>query len=130
MCRLLCCFSLSLDQVKLGDALLLQFCRRTERLFGTSVITPNMHMHGHLYECILDYGPLHGFWLFAFERFNVILGAMPNNNRNIESQIMEKFLRKLILFPTHCHQNFMIISFSISPNMFLHLALLQKHWHL
>ncbi len=82
-----------MENAKLGDALLLQFCRRTERLFGKNCITPNMHLSCHLYECIVDYGPLHGFWCFAFERYNGILGAMPNNNRNIEPQLMQRFLR-------------------------------------
>ena len=74
--------------------MLLQFCRRTERMFGKNHITPNMHLHCHLLECILDYGPLHSFWCFAFERCNGILGYIPNNNRCIESQLMQRFLRE------------------------------------
>ena len=35
--------------------------------------------------------------LCAFERYNGILGAMPNNNRFIEIQLMTRFLP---LFPT------------------------------
>ena len=77
--------------LKLGDALLLHFCRHMERLFGKNYITPNMHLHCHLVDCILDYGPLHSF---AFERFNGILGAMPNNNRSIEAQLMQRYLRE------------------------------------
>lgn len=72
----------------IGDALLLQFCRRTERMFGKCCITPNMHMHCHLRKCTEDYGPLHGYWLYAFERYNGILGAMPNNKKSIEIQLM------------------------------------------
>ena len=51
-----------------------------------------MHMHTHLSECILDYGPSHVFWLFSFERYNGILEDMPNNNRSIEIQLMKRFL--------------------------------------
>ena len=51
-------------------------------------------MHSHLLECIVDYGPLHGFWCFAFERFNGILGSMPNNNRSVEVQLMKRFLQE------------------------------------
>lgn len=93
-CRTLCTKQITVEKAKLGDALLLQFCRRTERLFGKDHITPNMHLHCHLLECILDYGPLHSFWCFAFERYNGILGSMPNNNRCIESQLMKRFLRE------------------------------------
>ena len=56
------------------------------------MITPNMHMSCHLRECVLDYGPLNHFWLFAFKRFNGILGQLPNNNRSIETQMMQRFI--------------------------------------
>lgn len=61
----------------MSDALLLQFYKRVERLYGTSVITPNMHVACHLKVCIYDYGPLHSFWLFSFERLNGILENYP-----------------------------------------------------
>ncbi len=92
-CRLLCRKSISVDNIKLADALLLQFCRRIERLYGKHLVRPNMHLHAHMKECVEDYGPLHGFWLFAFERFNGILGHQPNNNRSIETQLMSRFVR-------------------------------------
>lgn len=92
-CRLLCSKVITSNDAKLADALLLYFCKRTERLYGTDVITPNMHFHAHMHECVLDYGPLHGFWLFSFERFNGLLGQQPNNNRSIEVQLMSRFLR-------------------------------------
>ena len=87
-CRVLSTKQISLDKVLLGDAHLMQFCKRTQRIFGKESITPNMHMHCHLRSCIFDYGPLHGFWLYAFERYNGLLGAMPHNNHSIEVQIM------------------------------------------
>ena len=64
-----------------------------ERLYGPRSITPNMHMHCHLRECIFAYGPLHGFWLFAFERYNGLLGEFPHNNRSIEQQLINRFIR-------------------------------------
>ena len=92
-CRVLCRKNISAEKVHLGDAHLMQFCKRMERIFGRQCITPNMHMHGHLRSCMLDYGPLHGFWLYAFERYNGILGNIPHNNHSIEVQIMSRFLR-------------------------------------
>ena len=80
-CRYFCQPTLQANDVIIADALLLKFCKRTEELFGKDMITPNMHMSCHLRECVLDYGPLNHFWLFAFERFNGILGQLPNNNR-------------------------------------------------
>ena len=92
-CRILISKAITLENIKLADALLLQFCEDTERLYGKNVITPNMHLHTHLHSCLKDFGPLHGFWLFSFERFNGILGQQPNNNRSIEVQLMKHFLQ-------------------------------------
>ena len=90
--RILCRTSLQLEDITVADALLLRYCLKTETLFGKETITPNMHMSCHLHECLLDYGPTNHFWLFAFERFNGILGQLPNNNRSIEVQMMKRFL--------------------------------------
>ena len=102
-CRVFCAKQITVEKIMLGYAHLLQFCKRTEHIFGKEAVTPNMHLHCHLRECIMDYGPLHGFWLYAFERYNGILGAMPNNNHSIEVQIMQRFLRDTqtltVLFP-------------------------------
>ena len=92
-CRILCSHQLSEEKLLLADALLLYFCRRTQRLYGACSITPNMHMHCHMKQCIQDYGPLHGFWLYAFERYNGLLGEFPHNNRSIELQLMNRFIK-------------------------------------
>ena len=94
-CRLLCKHSLTQADVSLADALLIHFCRRTQQLYGESYITPNMHLHAHLKEVILDYGPIQEFWLFSYERYNGILGNQPSNNRHIEPQLMTRFLKTI-----------------------------------
>ena len=76
-----------------AHALLNEFCRDVEKIYGNSRITPNMHMHAHLTNCILDYGPIYSFWLFSFERYNGILGDYYTNNKSIELQVMRKFTR-------------------------------------
>ena len=91
-CRILCKQSLSHVEVDIADSLLIQFCKRVERLFGESAITPNMHLHGHIKDILLDYGPVQEFWCFSFERFNGILGKQPSNNRLIEPQLLKQFL--------------------------------------
>ena len=96
-CRILCRKKLNADQVQLANALLLQFCKRTERMYGKDIVTPNMHFSCHIRECVHDYGPLYGFWLFSFERYNGILGSIPNNNRSVELQFMNRFLRDSVL---------------------------------
>ena len=53
---MLCHHKLSLSQIDLADALLLKFCKTVESMYGTDVVTPNMHLHGHLKDVLLDYG--------------------------------------------------------------------------
>ena len=51
-----------------------------------------MHMHAHSKDCVIDYGPPHTFWAFAFERYNGILDEQPNNNRFVELQLAKGFV--------------------------------------
>ena len=92
-CRRLCQVSLSPADITVADGLFLKFCQQCVHLYGPLTITPNMHLHCHLSECIKDFGPSHAFWLFAFERYNGLLGKEPNNNRSIELQLMHRFLK-------------------------------------
>ena len=109
-CRILCQQSLTLTDVNLADGLLLQFCCRVQRMYGNNVITPNMHMHCHLKEVVLDYGPVYGFWLFSYERYNGILQHQPTSNRCVEVQIMRRFLQDNIAYafqlPAEFHNEF------------------------
>lgn len=91
--RILCKKNMTKEEIKLADALLLHFCRRFEAIYGPDAVTPNIHLHAHLTECVNDYGPISTFWLFSFERFNGILGDEPTNNRSIEVQLLDRFLK-------------------------------------
>lgn len=109
-CRLLCHRTLTKMQLQLGDSLIMQFCRKVEQLYGKDEITANMHLHAHLRSCIEDYGPLYGFWVYAFERYNGILESVSNNGRCIEPQLIERFLNDSMVhstqLPTEFEENF------------------------
>ena len=92
-CRRLCKRSITEEDIKVADLLLIQFCKRVKKVFGSKFVTPNMHMHLHLADCLQDFGPLHSFWLYSFERYNGLLGKQPTNNRSIEVQLIKRFLR-------------------------------------
>ena len=70
----------------------MQFCQRVERSYGQHLVTPNMHMHAQIKDCVIDYGPPPTFRAFAFERYNGILGEQPNNNRSVELQLAKHFV--------------------------------------
>lgn len=97
-CRILCKRSLLHNDIILADVLLMKFCTRVQELYGENAVTPNMHMHGHLKETLLDYGPVYGFWLFPYERLNGILGKQHTSNRLIEPQLMKRFLTEKLAY--------------------------------
>ena len=96
-CKLLSKPAISLVDLDKADFLLLQFCKKFEKLHGPSKVRPNMHLHGHLKDCILDFGPMDNFWCFSFERYNGILGSFSTNNRSIEVQMMRKLLSENVM---------------------------------
>jgi hypothetical protein len=93
-CRKMCSVLISCGNAKVADRLLMEFCQRFESLYGSEYVTPNMHLHCHLYDCILDFGPIYSFWLFSFERENGILGSYKTNKKNLEAQLMRRFLKE------------------------------------
>lgn len=100
-CRRLCKHSITDDDIKVADKLLLRFCSQAVELYGEDVITPNMHMHCHLASCIREFGPSHSFWLFPFERYNGVLEEQPTNNRSIELQLMRRFQKDSAILHLH-----------------------------
>ena len=91
-CQMLVSPMLTIEEAEQGHDLLVKFCIEFETLYGIEKVTPNMHMHTHLVECIMDYGPVYAFWLFSFERYNGILGNYRTNNRSVEVQFMQHFM--------------------------------------
>ena len=81
------------DDIDEFDSRIMLFCQECEVLYGEESITPNMHLHGHVASCLIDYGPVYSFWLSSFERYNGYLGNFPNNGRSGEKQFMRTFLR-------------------------------------
>lgn len=61
----------------------------------------NMHLHGHLRQCIEDYGAVYSFWCFSFERLNGILGSYPTNSHHISVQLMRRFLESKLFAHEH-----------------------------
>ena len=62
-------------------------------VFSTSIL--NLHLHLHLSNCCIDYGPCYSFWLFSFERYNGILSRFHTNHQSVEIQMMRKFMKNM-----------------------------------
>ena len=96
-CRLLSPACIRDDVLDIVDAHFAKFGNGISGLFGSAAATPNMHMQMHLTSVVKEYGPLYASWLFAFERYNGVLGDINTNNRQIEGQIMARFLEPALL---------------------------------
>ena len=94
-CYLICARIITTQVIDQIDMYLVQFCKHFEQLYGAGACTPNMHLHLHLKECLQNYGPVHGFWCYGFERLNGQLGKYHTSNQSIEVQLMRKFLREI-----------------------------------
>ena len=89
-CSIICRPLLHISHVQQADDLLLKFCSRFELLYGKEKCTPNMHLHCHLRDSILDVGPVYSFWCFSFERYNGILEDMQKTWQAPEVQLFHK----------------------------------------
>ena len=58
-CRLLCSRIITISNIHTAHSYLTLFCKKVEDSYGKSACTPNMHLHLHLAECLLDFGPVH-----------------------------------------------------------------------
>ena len=101
--------SISLLDLNQADTKFIEFATSFQMLYGKCHTTPNMHLHLHIKECVLNYGPVHSFWCFPFERFNGVLGSFQKNWISPELQMLKKFTayQHLLLSEVHsqCHRN-------------------------
>lgn len=84
--------SITADDLLVADSKLLEFCKCFENLYGRMACTPNMHLHAHLRQSIVDYGPTSAFWAFPFEHFNGVMGSFIKNWMTPEMQMMKRFI--------------------------------------
>lgn len=102
-CYFLCRKEIQDVELKKAVLLLLKFCKKVESLYGNRAITPNMHLHCHIAECVKDFGPIYGFRLFSFERYNGILRSHPTNE-TLQHKLCKGFYVKLMIFTLNCRK--------------------------
>lgn len=64
VCFLLCRRTITQEQLQEADHFLEDFWKAYKQLYGADACTPNIHLHGHLTECIHDFGP--GLFILVF----------------------------------------------------------------
>ncbi|KAJ3562764.1 hypothetical protein NP233_g9374 [Leucocoprinus birnbaumii] len=63
-----------------AEQLLREYCAELGELYGPTVLRPNHHYATHIAQSVRDYGPLHEFWTFLFERLNKVLKSYKTSN--------------------------------------------------
>ncbi|OAD66750.1 hypothetical protein PHYBLDRAFT_152021 [Phycomyces blakesleeanus NRRL 1555(-)] len=85
--------SISTEDLDKAHCSLEAFCVECEILYDLDPLSPNMHLHLYLKETIVSFGPVYGYWLFSFERFNGVLKNYATNWRNgFEANYMRRYL--------------------------------------
>ncbi|KAH9956036.1 hypothetical protein BC827DRAFT_1271237 [Russula dissimulans] len=77
-----------------AEGLIQEYCTELIPLYGMSVIKLNHHYATHVAECIRNFGPLHDFWTFLYERLNKVLKSFKTNNHgqgDLETTFFTKF---------------------------------------
>ncbi|KAI1783119.1 hypothetical protein LXA43DRAFT_904217 [Ganoderma leucocontextum] len=60
-----------------------QYLRGLRQLYNHALV-PNHHLSLHLRHFLEQFGPVHGWWAFAFERYNGLLQRMKTNFKPVE----------------------------------------------
>ncbi len=70
--------STSPDRIALFDKNMMAYIKGLRSIYD-HVLVPNHHLCLHLMECLLAFGPVHGWWSFPFERINGLLQRLNTN---------------------------------------------------
>ncbi|KIK79290.1 hypothetical protein PAXRUDRAFT_769942, partial [Paxillus rubicundulus Ve08.2h10] len=82
--------------ITLADQFLRDYGTELIKLYGSGSIKQNHHYATHVGKCAHDFGPLHDFWTFLFERLNKILKSFKTNNHGngeLETTFFKEFQR-------------------------------------
>lgn len=78
--------SMSADRADRFDAHMEAYLQGLRSIYDADLV-PNHHLSLHLRECLLLFGPTHGWWAFPFERYNGLLQRLRTNHKACASNI-------------------------------------------
>ncbi|KAF9458867.1 hypothetical protein BDZ94DRAFT_1330629, partial [Collybia nuda] len=97
--RILALRTISMAQAHIGQDFILQYCRDLKKLRIHTTI--NHHLARHYLKFIKLFGPVYGWWLFAFERFNGMLEKVKHNGHDggrMELTLMRSWVMTHLIF--------------------------------
>ncbi|RPD78430.1 hypothetical protein L226DRAFT_543787 [Lentinus tigrinus ALCF2SS1-7] len=75
--------TMSVDRANQYDVHMEAYIRGMLSIYNVDLV-PNHHLCLHLKECLLLFGPTHGWWAFPFERYNGMLQKLKTNQKLAE----------------------------------------------
>lgn len=97
--RMLSTKKISMAQANAGQMFLAHYCQQLILLGVT--LTINHHLSMHFASMIKIFGPVYGWWLFAFERFNGMLEKVNHNGHDggrIELSMLRYWVQTHLLY--------------------------------
>ncbi|PPQ99854.1 hypothetical protein CVT24_009605 [Panaeolus cyanescens] len=97
--RLFATRTISMSQAHMAQEYLANYSRTCLLLKIPLVI--NHHLSMHYYDMIREYGPVYGYWLFAFERFNGILENVNHNGHDggeMETTLLRNWIQNQLAY--------------------------------
>lgn len=70
------------DRIAKFDGHMQDYLAGLRLLFQWHQFVPNNHLSLHLKECLDNFGPVHAWWAFPFERFNGLLQKLNTNSKS------------------------------------------------
>ncbi|KAM6493648.1 hypothetical protein JOM56_010009 [Amanita muscaria] len=102
--RLLSNRRITMGQAKAGHEYLVQYCRRL--LMLKCPLTINHHLCMHLASMVKRFGPVYGWWLFPFERYNGMLKRVNTNghdNGEMERTMLRNWVQGHLFYDLFLH---------------------------
>ncbi len=72
--------TMNAERANAYDTHMVEYLRGLQSLYEVNLV-PNHHLALHLRECLLLFGPTHGWWAFPFERYNGMLQRLKTNQK-------------------------------------------------
>ncbi|CAG8848838.1 1428_t:CDS:1 [Gigaspora margarita] len=89
---------ITLEEINSGHNLFIKFLKEFEKLYGSNIITPNMHYHLHLKDDMLNFGSWYSYWCFAYKRLNGQIANIHTSGRSIELDMLNYINQQIEIY--------------------------------
>ncbi|CAG8791227.1 17753_t:CDS:1, partial [Cetraspora pellucida] len=69
------------EEINHEHSLFVKFLKKFQKLYGSNMITPNMHYYLHLKNNMLNYGSWYSYWCYAYKRLNRQIASFHTSER-------------------------------------------------